>query len=61
MVHQMSEVIMEVEFLYPNEGTFRGTILELMNEVYQRAAIFGTCRYRLIMEPVIVFQIEGGK
>lgn len=57
----MSEVIIEVEFLDPKGGTFRGTILELMNEVYQRAAIFGTCQYRLIMKPVIIFQIEGDK
>ena len=51
----MSEITITVEFAPESGGgTFQGNITELMKEVYMRAAIFGTCSYRLIGEPSIL-------
>ncbi len=57
----MSEITIEVEFTDPSGGIFQGTISELMTEVHRRAMIYGTCSYRLISEPRVLYLIEGGK
>lgn len=58
----MSEIIITVEFTPESGGgVFQGNVAELINEVYNRAAILGTCSYRLIGEPSILYLIKGDK
>tara|TARA_R110000850_G_scaffold148801_5_gene271098 strand:+ start:326 stop:511 length:186 start_codon:yes stop_codon:yes gene_type:complete len=44
----MSEDLIEVVFLTPQEELFTGTLFEITVETYRRVLLYGTCGYRVL-------------
>lgn len=55
-----SDMEIEVVFInrYSPEVKFIGTPAEIANEIAKRTLVYGTCEYRIISKPSILFDME---